>query len=57
MLIKILDDISRIPQKSQDQVKDINSVIDSIGSLFMEAAEKKLWIIKTQIEKPKLYGP
>ena len=46
MLIKILDDISRIPQESQDQVKDINSVINSIGSLFMEAAEKSFGLSK-----------
>ena len=53
MLIKILDDISRIPQESQDQVKDINSVIHSIGSLFMEAAEKSFGLLKP-ISKAKI---
>ena len=37
---KILDEISRIAHESTDYQKDIDSIVENIGILFMETAEK-----------------
>ena len=37
---KILDEISRVTHESTDYQKDIDSIIENIGILFMESAEK-----------------
>ena len=50
---KILDEISRITHESIDYQKDIDSIVESIGSLFMETAEKSFGI--TTFKSPNHY--